>query len=219
MLTNQKISKGVIANSGEAIIAIDLKGNVIFWNKGAENLFGYNRKEVIGNFAPFITTHSLHELEHLVKKAKAYEKSCFRTCKRNKNGAELNLIFVGNPLIYKNSVMGISIAVKDAKQMRNAGYLPLDVNISEREQKRTFIDIRKLILSVLYNGKKTINQIANDSDINWRTVEKHLTYLLGKKLVEEVSSSKYLRVFELTIQGEVCIKKFRKEEIEKYVKS
>ena len=39
-------------------------------------------------------------------------------------------------------------------------------------------------MGTLTKGRMTINQIAIDSGINWRTVEKHLTYLIGKKLDE-----------------------------------
>ncbi len=53
----------------------------------------------------------------------------------------------------------------------------------------------------LASGQKTINQISNETGINWRTVENHLTYLIGKSLVREAFSSSYVRIFELTAFG------------------
>ena len=53
----------------------------------------------------------------------------------------------------------------------------------------------------LASGQKTINQISNETGINWRTAESHLTYLLGKSLVREAFSSSYVRIFELTAFG------------------
>jgi len=69
-------------------------------------------------------------------------------------------------------------------------------------EKRLFKEIREAILKNLATGRKTINQIASETDINWRTVSNHLTYLMGKKLVTEVFHSRYVRIFELTEESE-----------------
>ena len=68
-------------------------------------------------------------------------------------------------------------------------------------KKRTFKDLRRAILFCLANGQHTINQISYKTRINWRTVEAHLTYLVGKGLVVEVLSLNYVRVFELSDKG------------------
>ena len=73
--------------------------------------------------------------------------------------------------------------------------------------KRTFIEIRNSILLSLASGQKTINQISNETEINWKTVERHLIYLMGKGWVREVFSSAYVRVFELTAFGKDYIRK------------
>ncbi|HZX44091.1 MAG TPA: ArsR family transcriptional regulator [Candidatus Nanoarchaeia archaeon] len=67
--------------------------------------------------------------------------------------------------------------------------------------KRTFSDLRKEILLCLSTGQHTINQLSYETRINWRTVELHLTYLVGKGLIREAFSSKYARVFELSELG------------------
>jgi len=67
--------------------------------------------------------------------------------------------------------------------------------------KRTFEEIRKDILKSLSNGQNTINHISNETNINWKTVENHLIYLIGRGLVNEVFSSEYVRIFELTEEG------------------
>jgi predicted transcriptional regulator len=67
--------------------------------------------------------------------------------------------------------------------------------------KRTFEEIRKDILNSLSHGQNTINHISNQTDINWKTVENHLIYLIGRGLVIEVFSSDYVRIFELTEDG------------------
>ena len=67
--------------------------------------------------------------------------------------------------------------------------------------KRTFIELRNSIILTLASGQKTINQIASETGINWKTVENHLVYLAGKGWVREVFTSAYVRIFELTAFG------------------
>jgi len=67
--------------------------------------------------------------------------------------------------------------------------------------KRTFEHIRLCIISALYAKEKPINTISTETGINWKTVESHLTYLLGRKYVEEVYTSEYVRIFRLSDKG------------------
>lgn len=75
------------------------------------------------------------------------------------------------------------------------------INKEKFSIKRNFIDLRKSILISLASGQKTINQISNETQINWKTVERHLTYLIGKGWVREAFSSAYVRIFELNAFG------------------
>ena len=73
--------------------------------------------------------------------------------------------------------------------------------------KRTFIKIRNSILLSLASGQKTINHLSNETQINWKTVERHLIHLTGKGWVKEVFSSAYVRIFELTAFGKDYVRK------------
>ena len=73
--------------------------------------------------------------------------------------------------------------------------------------KRRFIEIRNYILLSLASGQKTINQISSETQINWRTVERHLIYLIGKGWVREAFSSAYVRIFELSAFGRDYLRK------------
>lgn len=75
-------------------------------------------------------------------------------------------------------------------------------------EKRTFKEIREILLRTLSKGKNTLNNLAKEAGVNWRTTDKHLIYLKGKGFVVEVFTSAYVRIFELTEKG--------KEEARKY---
>ena len=73
--------------------------------------------------------------------------------------------------------------------------------------KRTFIEIRNSILLCLAEGQKTVNQISIETQINWKTVDRHLIYLIGKGWAREVFSSSYVRILELTAFGKDYLRK------------
>lgn len=63
--------------------------------------------------------------------------------------------------------------------------------------KRTFEKIRKLILKELCKGERTVNQIAENTGLTWRTVDNHLIYLIGTGKVEPVFLSKYVKIYKV----------------------
>ena len=85
-------------------------------------------------------------------------------------------------------------------------------------EKRRFGDIRKNILLSLAGQRNTINDISKKTKTNWKTVENHLNYLRGRGLVNEAFSSEYVRIFELTPEGQEFIKYMQDEYDEKILK-
>lgn len=80
--------------------------------------------------------------------------------------------------------------------------------------KRTFEAIRKAILLCLSSGQHTINQISFKTRINWKTVELHLIYLIGRGLVNNIFSSQYVKIFELSEAGKEHVRSLNIQVIE-----
>jgi len=217
-LQEHELFVNIVKTLNEAIIAIDLNGKVRLWNKSAERLFGYKEKEVLGKTLPFIKTQFTYELETMISKAKEGLSINFKTTKQTKEGNEVELVVHANPIYKNNSPIGVAVMVQEASTLKKVCYLPFNLETPHKEPKRTFAEIRDLIFLTLESGKKTINQISNESGINWRTVEKHLTYLIGKKLVNEVFSSEYVRIFELTLLGGEYLNGLKTKELQKHLK-
>lgn len=75
-------------------------------------------------------------------------------------------------------------------------------------KKRRFKILRHSILNLLKNKKEfTLNQIARSTKINWKTVDNHTIYLIGKGFVKEVFHSPYVRIVQITERGLKQIKK------------
>lgn len=73
--------------------------------------------------------------------------------------------------------------------------------MESQQKKRTFLELRDLILDNISSEQKTLNQIASETGINWKTVDNHMTFLMGKGLAKEVFSSRYVRIVEITEKG------------------
>lgn len=67
--------------------------------------------------------------------------------------------------------------------------------------RRTHAEIRWLILSHLSDEPLAIREIALASGTDWYTTERHLNYMKGRGLVEEVFRHKLLRLFRITTLG------------------
>jgi len=68
-------------------------------------------------------------------------------------------------------------------------------------QKRTFKEIRRILLRKLATGPKNINQLSDVAGVNWKTVDNHLIYFIGRGWAKEVYSSPKLRVYDITENG------------------
>jgi len=73
--------------------------------------------------------------------------------------------------------------------------------MSEKQPKRAYYEIRHILLNSLKFGQKTLNELSRDSGVNWKTCDNHLVWLVGMGWVEEVFSSKYVRIFKITEKG------------------
>src|SRR5260370_854869 len=47
--TDFELTQTLVENSPDALIAISVEGNVLFWNPGAQDIFGYSREEAMGH--------------------------------------------------------------------------------------------------------------------------------------------------------------------------
>lgn len=67
-----------------------------------------------------------------------------------------------------------------------------------RKKRKTYPQIRQLILDAFGPGERTVNQLASETGLTWRTVDLHLIHLIGKGLVEPVFLSPYAKIYRKT---------------------
>ncbi len=72
--------------------------------------------------------------------------------------------------------------------------------------RRKYAHLRSLILKTFVAGQKTVNQVATETGINWRTVDNHVVYLTGRGFLREVFVSRYVKIYEITDRGRSALK-------------
>jgi PAS domain S-box-containing protein len=94
MLTeNSEIAIELLDNSPDAMLALSPEGTVVYWNKGAENTFGYSRDEAIGrNLGELIIpADRIEEEKKFFNLVMDSGQSTFESLRRRKDGS---LIYV-----------------------------------------------------------------------------------------------------------------------------
>ncbi len=60
--TSPKMIESVMEGTGDAVILLDEDKEVMFWNKGAESIFGYQSGEVLGSNPPIIKDKKIEDI-------------------------------------------------------------------------------------------------------------------------------------------------------------
>jgi PAS domain S-box-containing protein len=186
-----------------AILSLDVEGNVVNWNRGAEKIKGYTAEEIIGkNFKLFYTKEDRENKlpEKLIEKAALSGKASDEGWRVKKDGTQ----FWGSILITaihndKNNVIGFSKVTRDLTDKRNAeeieksleqakaGFLkilnvsPSGMIITDAES-RKMVQVNKNFLETFgYTIEETIGLTADELGV----VSKESRAKLADKLTQQ----------------------------------
>ena len=83
----------VVRDSNDAVTVLDLDGNILAWNKGATQMYGWSEAEALKmNLREIIPQNKMKELAAITEKIKNNERvEPFATQRRCKNGKLLNV--------------------------------------------------------------------------------------------------------------------------------
>lgn len=189
-------------HSDEIVVGLSLDGMIRFWSEGMAKLMGYDASEAMDkHVSEFLPAEYKGKFKSLIELLKEEGSLLNRSIEGvDKEGNKINLAVSLFPLLFEGKMEGMYALVRKRGTTRHLNDI-LDDEKHAKRVKRTFSQIRLMILGCLLNGSQSTNQIANCSGINWRTVEKHLIYLVGKRFVNEVFKSEYIRIFEISDDG------------------
>ncbi len=132
----------LVESSDDAIIGKTLDGRVTSWNKGAETVFGYTRREMLGQpIAVLIPRDRKEEEPEILEKIKRGESvDHYETRRRRKDGRLIDISVTISPIRdAEGKIIGASKVARDITRRKRLEKEILE--ISEREQRRIGQDL------------------------------------------------------------------------------
>ena len=115
----QKLAN-LVESSEDAIITKSLKGTITSWNKGAEDIYGYEANKVIGNNISILAPEDLkQEINELITDIKHGKKiHHYETVRIRKDGKLINISITLSPIFNNGNLVGISTIARDITQSK-----------------------------------------------------------------------------------------------------
>ena len=113
----------VVESSQDAIVSVDLSGRINAWNRGAEQLFGYSREEIVGRPIFTIVPPDLHDEERSIfAKVLAGERvEHYETLRLRKDGRARHISLTVSPIRdATGAFIGISKVGRDITGAKDA---------------------------------------------------------------------------------------------------
>lgn len=153
-ITDQKAAQdearrlaAIVESSDDAIIGLDLEGNITSWNQGAESLYGFSAKEAVGQAGTLIIPADRHlEEQNLLTKIQSGQQiRLFETRRRSKKGQELEVSLTMSPIKdLTGKIIGASTIARDITSRRMVA--------NQLEQERTLLAAEKELLRVILSS-------------------------------------------------------------------
>lgn len=113
----------IVESSDDAILAKDLNGIIMTWNRGAQRLFGYTADEVIGKSVTVLIPQDRHDEEPAIlagiRRGERIEH--YDTIRRRKDGSLIDISLSVSPVRNsKGEIIGASKIARDITERRRA---------------------------------------------------------------------------------------------------
>lgn len=118
----RRLLAAIVESTSDAIVSKDLEGNITSWNAGAERIFGYTEKEVMGRPVSILAVPGGNEMPMILERIRRGERiEHYETVRRTKAGETLHVSLSVSPLLDDDGrVIGASKIVRDISERRRA---------------------------------------------------------------------------------------------------
>jgi PAS domain S-box-containing protein len=162
---NQHLA-AIVQHSNDAIIGKNLDGIITTWNQGAERIFGYTAKEVIG--APgsiLIAPDSLDEIPELLAQIQCGQKvEQYEARRRRKDGDVIDVALTLSPVRAPDGrIVGVSKIARDITGRKRAEDERAALLAREKEARQTAEMLNQVgpRLAVQLDGQKLVQEVTD----------------------------------------------------------
>lgn len=116
------LSALIVNSSDDAIIGMTMDKMINSWNPGAEKIFGYSSKEVIGKPIQLIIPPNLYDEDRIISENIGLGKpvSHFETCRIGKDGKKIDVSITISPITDESGqIIGFSKIIRDISLRKN----------------------------------------------------------------------------------------------------
>ena len=160
-LSAARLLASIVQSSDDAIVSKDLNGIVTSWNKGAERIFGYTAKEMIG--APILTIipPERHDEEpEILRRIRQGERiEHYETVRRRKDGSLIDVAITVSPVKDRTgNVIGASKIARDISEAKQA-QARQELLIEEiHHRTRNLFAVVHSVVARSFAGKRTVEE-------------------------------------------------------------
>ena len=113
----------IVESSDDAIVSKDLSGTIRSWNRGAERIFGYTAKEIVGQPITTLIPEDLHHEEPIIisRIAAGERVDHYETIRQRKDGSRFHISVTISPIRDRSGkIVGASKIARDIDQTKKA---------------------------------------------------------------------------------------------------
>ncbi len=205
MKTSQKQWRTLAENIHEGIILADQKKRIFFWNKGAENIFGYSQKEVQGKQLDLILSEGTKKIyQYIINQL---------ISSRNQEIYDQWVELVGVKKDWSRFPMEILLKVKELEN--NTYFICMVRDLTKQKkiesQMETRIKEKEIII------KDYQDRIKNNLSLIYRLLSMQLDLIKSKHLISK--EKHYWQDFDTFFSPETQDKKSSTVNVSKYISS
>lgn len=159
--------ESLVNSSADAILTVDLDGNIVSWNKGAERMFGWKAEEVIGGRPPHVPPELMHELDWMENLTlRGRQISDYETIRLHKDGRRIHVSTTVSPIRDpEGNIIGASGILRDITKRKQAEQLLIKYARQlqhSNKLKDLFSDIMRHDMLIPINVIRNVSEVTGD---------------------------------------------------------
>jgi PAS domain S-box-containing protein len=171
---SNKLLQNVLEQTNDAVIMVDVNYEIVFWNDGAERIFGYNEIDVLGNELS-IFKNSAFITDMIGEIEKGRNVIGVETKGKHKSGDLIDVsITVDRIMENDNEIIGHSVIARDITERKRA-----------QEQ---IIKAKERLEYVLSSSATVIFTERTSEDYGATFISENITHLVGYKSTEFIEN-------------------------------